>query len=291
MGPKTSLFIIIAVAAVLLVRASVYIVDEREHALKLRFGEIVQTDIEPGLHFKIPFANTVRKFPDRVLAFDRPVERFLTLEKKNLIVDYFVTWQIINPSQYYRTVQGDEQLALQRLSAIIGEGIKAAVSRRTVQEVVSAERSELMNEMLDEVRSRSPELGISVVDVRVKRIDLSEEVSGSVFDRMRSERQRVAAQLRAEGNEESERIRADADRQRTVIEAEAYRDAERIRGDGDAEAAAIYAQAYSQDPDFYAFYRSMTAYRESIGGSQDVLVLQPDSEFFKFLQNQVGVAQ
>jgi membrane protease subunit HflC len=288
MGPKTSLFIIVIVAAVLLVRASVFTVDEREHAIKLRFGEIVQSEFEPGLHFKIPFANTVRKFPDRVLSFDRPVERFLTSEKKNLIVDYFVTWQITNASQYFRSVQGDEQLALQRLAAIIGEGIKAAISRRTVQEVVSAERSELMDDMLDEVRARSPELGIAVVDVRVKRIDLSDEVSGSVFNRMRSERARVAAQLRAEGEEESERIKADADRQRTVIEAEAYREAERIRGDGDAQAAAIYSRAYSEDPNFYAFYRSMNAYRESIGGSQDILVLQPDSEFFKFLQNQAG---
>ena len=288
MGPKTSLLVIIGVAALLIIRGAVFTVDEREHAIKLQFGEIVQTDYEPGLHFKFPFANTVRKFPDRVLSFDRPVERFLTSEKKNLIVDYFVTWQITNASQYYRSVQGDEQLALQRLAAIIGEGIKAAISRRTVQEVVSAERSELMDDMLDEVRARSPELGIQVVDVRVKRIDLSEEVSGSVFDRMRSERSRVAAQLRAEGEEESERVRADADRQRTVIEAEAYREAERIRGAGDAEAASIYAAAYTQDPDFYSFYRSMTAYRESIGGSQDVLVLQPDSEFFRYLQNQVG---
>jgi len=288
MGPRTSIFVIVVVAAVLLVRASVFFVDEREYVIKLRFGEIVESGYTPGLHFKVPLANTVRRFPDRVMSFDQPEERFLTGEKKNLIVDYFVTWRITDPGQYYRAVQGDERRALERLAAIIGEGIKAAISRRTVQEVVSAERSELMDEMLEEVRARSPELGIAVVDVRVKRIDLSSEVSDSVFNRMRQERSRVAAQLRAEGEEESERIRAAADRQRTVIEAEAYRDAERIRGEGDGNAAGIYAQAYSQDRDFYAFYRSMTAYREAIGGSQDVLVLQPDSDFFKYLQNQLG---
>ncbi|HMB72755.1 MAG TPA: protease modulator HflC [Gammaproteobacteria bacterium] len=288
MGPRTSIFVIVIVAVALLVRASVFFVDEREHVIKLRFGEIVQESYEPGLHFKMPLANTVRKFEDRTMSFDMPEERFLTGEKKNLIVDYFVTWRITDPGQYYRSVQGDERRAFERLAAIIGEGIKAAISRRTVQEVVSAERSELMDEMLTEVRSRSPELGIAVVDVRVKRIDLSSEVSDSVYNRMRQERSRVAAQLRAEGEEESERIRADADRQRTVIESQAYRDAERIRGEADAAAASIYASAYSQDPQFYSFYRSMTAYRQSIGGSQDVLVLQPDSDFFKFLQNQVG---
>lgn len=288
MSPKVNLFLIVAVLGVLALRMSVFTVDEREHALKLRFGEIVRDDYMPGLHFKVPFVNTVLKFPDRVLTFDIPDERFLTGEKKNLIVDYFVTWRITNPGQYYRSVQGDERRALERLGAIIKEGIKAAISRRTVQEVVSAERSELMNQMLIDARARSPELGIAVVDVRVKRIDLSSEVSGSVFNRMRSERERVAAQLRAEGDEERVRIMADADRQKTVIESEAYRDAERLRGEGDARAAGLYAAAYSEDPNFYSFYRSMSAYRQSIGGDQDILVLQPDSDFFKFLQTQAG---
>jgi membrane protease subunit HflC len=205
-----------------------------------------------------------------------------------LIVDYFVTWRIVDPAQYYRSVRGDEAAAEQRLSAIVKEGIKAAISQRTLQEVVSAERTELMEEMVVQVRERSPELGIEVIDVRVKRIDLSPEVSDSVYNRMRQERSAVATQWRAEGEEEYERVRADADRQRTVILAEAYRDAERIRGAGDAQAAEVYAQAYSKDRDFYAFYRSMQAYRESIGKDQDVLVLQPDSEFFKYLQNQAG---
>jgi membrane protease subunit HflC len=280
--------LIVAVAVLLLGRMSVFTVDEREHAIKFRFQEIVKSDYEPGLHFKIPFVNVVEKYPDRILNYEQSEERFLTGEKKNLIVDYFVTWRITDPAQYYRSVRGEELFAEQRLSAIIKEGIKAEFGRRTVQEVVSAERSELMDQMLIEARQSAPELGIEVVDVRVKRIELSDEVSGSVFSRMQQERKRVAAQLRAEGSEESERIRSDADRQRTIILAEAYRDAERIRGEGDARAADTYATAYSQDPEFYKFYRSMQAYRTAIGREQDVLVLSPDSEFFQFLEEQFG---
>jgi len=290
MSPRTNVMLVIAVLALLIGRMSVFVVDEREHAIKFQFQEIVNSDYEPGLHFKIPFVNTVAKYPDRILNYEESEERFLTGEKKNLIVDYFVTWRIIDPAQYYRSVRGDELFAEQRLSAIIKEGIKAEFGRRTVQEVVSAERAELMAQMLNQAGQRAPELGIEVVDVRVMRIELSNEVSGSVFSRMQQERFRVAAQLRAEGSEESERIRSDADRQRTVILAEAYRDAERIRGEGDARAAEIYANAYSQDPEFYAFYRSMQAYRSAIGREQDVLVLRPDSEFFQFLQQQSGVA-
>lgn len=290
MSPRANLILIFVVAVLLLGRMSVFTVDEREHAIKFRFQEIVKSDYEPGLHFKIPIVNTVSKYPDRILNYEESEERFLTGEKKNLIVDYFVTWRIIDPAQYYRSVAGNELDAELRLSAIIKEGIKAEFGRRTVQEVVSAERSELMSQMLVEAGQRAPDLGIEVVDVRVKRIELSDEVSGSVFSRMQQERFRVAAQLRAEGSEESERIRADADRQRTVILAEAYRDSERIRGEGDARAAEIYANAYSQDPEFYKFYRSMQAYRTAIGRDQDVLVLSPDSEFFQFLEEQFGTA-
>ena len=213
---------------------------------------------------------------------------FLTGEKKNLIVDYFVNWRVVDPAQYYRSVSADEDIAELRLAAIIKEGIRVAIGRRTLQEVVAAERTELMEDMLLQAQAAANELGIQVLDVRVKRIDLADEVSESVFNRMRQERLGVATQLRAEGEEEYVRVRADAERQRTVILAEAYRDAERIRGAGDARAAEIYAAAYSQDRDFYSFYRSMQAYRESIGSDQDILVLQPDSEFFKFLQSQVG---
>ena len=289
MSPRLNLLLIVIVLVVIVARMSMFTVDQRDHAVKFQIGEIVKADYEPGLHFKIPLVQNVRKYPKRVLNYEHSEEKFLTGEKKNLIVDYFVTWRIVDPAMYYRSVSGDEEFAKERISAIVKEGIKAAISLRTVQEVVSAERSELMAEMLTQARERLPEqLGIEVVDVRVKRIDLSEEVSESVYRRMRQERERVAAQLRAEGDEQYERIRAEADRQRTVILSEAYRDAEKIRGSGDAEAADIYAQAYSKDPEFYSFYRSMQAYRQSIGRDQDVLVLQPDSEFFQFLQKQLG---
>lgn len=289
MGPKMNLLVIVAVVAVIVARMSIFSVDERQHALKFRFGEIVESGYEPGLHFKLPIVHTVSKYEDRILTYEDQEEKFLTGEKKNLIVDYFVTYRIIDAGQYYRAVRGDEARARDRLSAIVKEGIKAAFASRTVQEVVSAERSELMDQMIVDARGRSPELGIEVVDVRVKRIELSDEVSDSVYSRMRQERERTANQLRAEGDEESQRIRADAQRQRTVILSEAYRDAERVRGEGDARAAEIYANAHSQDADFYSFYRSMQAYRQAIGTEQDVLVLEPDSEFFRFLQRQFGV--
>jgi len=288
MSPRMSFSLIVIVAIAIVVGMSVFVVDEREHALKFQLGEIVRFDYEPGLHFKWPFVQNVVKFPNRILNYEDSEERFLTGEQKNLVVDYFVTWRVVDPAEYYVSVRADEQAAVDRLSAVVKEGIKAAISQRDVREVVSAERSELMNDMLTEVRSRSPELGIQVVDVRVKRIDLEAEVSESVYARMRQERSRTAEELRAEGNEEAERINADADRQRTVILAEARREAEIVRGAGDATAANTYAQAYSADPDFYAFYRSMRAYRESIGGPQDVLVLEPDSEFFRYLQSQFG---
>lgn len=288
MSTRINVILVTLVVLAVLVRLSVFSVDEREHVLKFQFGQIIKVDDDPGLHFKWPLVNNIVRYPDRILTYENSEEKFLTGEKKNLIVDYFVTWRIVDPSQYYRAVQGDEENARQRLSAIVKEGIKAAISRRTVQEVVSAERSELMDNMLVQTRQRSKELGIEVVDVRVKRIDLSDEVSDSVYSRMRQERQRVAEQLRAEGEEESERIRADADRQRTVILADAYRQAQKTRGEGDAKAADIYAKAYGQDPKFYEFYRSMLAYRNAIGGKGDVLVLKPDSDFFQFLQNEFG---
>lgn len=284
MSPKMNMIAIAVVAAVIVASMSVFAVDEREHALKLRFGEILRADYEPGLHFKLPVIHAVSKFPDRILTYEDQEEKFLTGEKKNLIVDYFVTYRIIDPSQYYRAVRGDEARARQRLSAIVKEGIKAAFASRTVREVVSAERSELMDQMIVDARGRSPELGIELVDVRVKRIDLSDEVSNSVYSRMQQERERTAKQLRAEGDGEAARIEAEADRQRTIILAEAYRESERIRGEGDQRAAEIYAAAFSQDSEFYSFYRSMQAYRQSIGSERDMLVLEPDSEFFRYLQ-------
>ena len=289
MNPRMNLLLIVAVLAAIVIRLSVFTVDAREHAVKFRIGRIVQADYEPGLHFKIPFFENVARYPNRVLIYDEDSrERFLTGEKKNLIVDYYVNWRVVDPGQYYRSVSADEEIAELRLAAIIKEGIRVAIGRRTLQEVVSAERTELMEDMLLQAQAAANELGIQVLDVRVKRIDLADEVSESVFNRMRQERLGVATQLRAEGEEEYVRVTVDAERQRTVILAEAYRDAERIRGAGDARAAEIYAAAYTKDAEFYSFYRSMQAYREAIGSDQDILVLQPDSEFFKFLQNQVG---
>jgi len=290
MSPKLSLFLIIVLFGAVVVGMSVFVVDEREHAIKFQFSRIVRSDYEPGLHFKWPIAQNVIKYPNRILTYEDSEERFLTGEQKNLVVDYFVTWRIVDPARYYERFAGDERQAVDRLAAIVKEGIKAAISQRDVQEVVSAERSELMDDMLVEVESRSEQLGIQVVDVRVKRIDLEEEVTESVFNRMREERRRQAEELRAQGNERAEEIRANADRERTEILSQAREEAEIIRGEGDAMAANIYARAYSQDRDFYAFYRSMSAYRESIGGSKDVLVLQPDSEFFRYLQSQFGSA-
>jgi membrane protease subunit HflC len=288
MSPRVNLALIAVVLAVIVARMSMFTVDMREYALKFRIGEIVEADYEPGLHFKWPLINNVSKYPNRVLTYEHQEEKFLTGEKKNLIVDYFVQWRIVDPSQYYRAVTGDETLAVERLNAIVKEGIKAAMSQRTMQEVVSAERSELMAEMLKQARERSPALGIEVVDVRVKQIDLPADVKEAAYDRMRQERVRVAKQWRAEGDEQYTRIRADAERQRTVILSEAYRDAEKIRGAGDARAADIYAQSFSKDKDFFVFYRSLQAYKASIGRDQDVLVLKPDSDFFQFLQKQVG---
>lgn len=288
MSPRFNIILIAAAAVAVVIAMCAFTVDEREHVLKFKFGEIVRADYEPGLHFKLPLIETVRRYPDLILKYENSEEKFLTGEKKNLIVDYFVTWRISDPAEYYRSTRGDEQRAIDRLAAIVKEGIKAAISRRTVQEVVSADRAELMEDMLVQAQQRAPELGIQIVDVRVKRIDLSDEVSDSVYMRMRQERDRVAAQLRAEGREEEERIKADADRQRTIILSEANREAERIRGAGDAGAAEIYARAYGQNADFYEFYRSMQAYRAAIGGDQDVLVLKPDSDFFKFLQSRAG---
>ena len=288
MSSKFNQLFALGLLAAVTVWLTVFTVDERDHVIKFRFGEIVKSDYQPGLHFKIPFVNNIRRFPDRVLTYEESQERFLTGEKKNLIVDYFITWRIADPAQFYRAASGLEEIASERLSAIIREGIKAEFSQRTVQEVVAAERSELMEQMLVTAARQAPELGLVVVDVRVMSIELSDEVSGSVYARMQQERGRVAAQLRAEGAEDSERIRADADRQSTVILAEAYRDAERIRGEGDAIASEIYANAYTQNPEFYSFYRSMSAYREAIGREQDVLVLSPDSDFFRFLQERMG---
>ena len=271
-------------AAVVLVASSLFVVRETEYAIKFQFSAIVRSDYEPGLHFKLPLVDSVRKFDRRVLARGFPAEQFLTSEGKILNVDFYTKWRIADVDQYYRSTSGDEEIAAGRLAEIVKDGLKGLIAKRTVQQVVAAERSEFIGEIARSHGRSIAELGIALVDVRVKRIDLPEEVSESVFDRMRSAFRQQAAQLRAEGSETSERIRAEADRQRTEILANAMRDAEKIRGDGDARAAAVFARATQGSPEFYSFYRSMQAYRRSLGRPGDVMVVSPDSEFFRHMK-------
>lgn len=275
--------VVLLLVALFIGSAAVYTVDERELALKLRFGEIVDSDIAPGLHFKLPIVNTVSFYPRRLLTIVNPQEQFLTFEKKNLEVDFFVKWRIVDVAAYYRATGGEEIIAAQRLLEIVKDGIRGEFAKRTVPEVVSAERRKLMSNMLNNARASAERFGIDVVDVRVKRIEFPEEVSDSVFNRMRQERKRQASKLRAEGVETAEEIRANADREATVILAEAYRDAEKLRGEGDALAANIYAQAFEQDPEFFSFYRSIEAYKNSVGSGSDMLVLDADSDFLRYL--------
>ena len=275
-----------AVIVAVLLRMSVFAVDDAS-VIELQFQKIVSTSFEPGLHFKIPFADEVVRYTKTIQSKERRDDKVLTTDRKNLAVEYLVTWRIDDPAQYYRSVNGgDEEKAIQSLTDVVTDGLQAAIGRRTVADVVSATPAELLTDTLSAVRARSPDFGIQVIDVRIKRIGMADETG--VFERMRRERQAVATQLRAEGDEQVARIKADADRQRTVILSEAYRDSERVRGAGDARAAEIYAAAYSKDRDFFAFYRSLQAYRKSIGRDQDVLVLKPDGDFFQFLQRQAG---
>jgi membrane protease subunit HflC len=290
MGSAKTFSLLLIAGLVALAAASVFTVDEREFAVKLKFGEIIRTDYEPGLHFKVPIINNVLKFDNRILTRNNPTEEFLTLEKKNLNVDFYVKWRIIDVGQYYRAVGGDEATATNRLIEIIKDGIRAEFAKRTVLQVVTADRREIMDDMFASASATARDLGVEVVDVRVKRLDLPDEVSDSVFNRMRQERARIAAQLRAEGAEEAERIRATADRERTVILAEAYRDSEKIRGEGDAQSAAIYADAFTRDREFYRFHRSLEAYRRSMGGQSDMLVIGPESDFFRYLTDPRGGA-
>jgi len=268
---------------IVVIMTSLFYVDERELAVKFRFGEIIDSTFEPGLHFKIPFINNVQFFPKPILTINNPQELFLTKEKKNLFVDFFIKWQITDVADYYRATRGEQVLSAQRLLEIVKDGIRGEFAKRTVPEVVTAERRELMDDVLTRARQNAEQLGMHVIDVRVKRIEFSDEVSDSVFNRMRQERARAAAELRAEGAENAERIRADADRQRTVILAEAYRDAEKIRGQGDAISADTYARAYGKNEEFYRFYRSIQAYKASFKPGNDVLVLDANNDFFRYL--------
>jgi len=283
----TTVFGLIAILLVVMVGSkSLYIVKETERAIKLRFGEVVEADISPGLHVKIPFVNTVRKFEGRIMTLDARPQAFLTLEKKRLIVDSFVKWRIDNVEKYYTATSGDEFRAADLLSSRIETSLRNQFGERTLTELVSGEREEVMGAVIRGLSQLAQnELGIEVIDVRVKRIELPQEVSASVYERMRSERLRLARELRSRGKELAEGIRADADRQRTVILADAFREAEIIRGEGDAQAASIYADAFNRDPEFYAFYRSLKAYQEAFSGEGDMFVLDPGSEFFRYLKS------
>lgn len=281
-----NLGLVVAGVALLLVYMSTFTIREGQTGIRFQFGEIVQSDYKPGLHFKWPLINSVRKFDARVQTLDMEPERFLTVEKKNLLVDSFSKWRIGNAEKFYTSVGGNVFQANQRLDQIIKNGLRGEFSKRTLKEVVSGDRNQIMQILTQTAKDEAKRFGIDVLDVRIKRIDLPNEVSESVYARMRAERERVARDFRSRGQEAAERIRADADRQRTVTLAEAYRDAEITRGDGDAKAANIYAKAYGKDPAFFRFYRSLNAYRKSFAGSDNILVLQPDnSAFFKYFNS------
>ncbi len=284
MANRGFLSIVALVVGALLIAMSTFTVRETELAMKFRFGEIVRADYKPGLHFKVPFYNDVRKFERRITTRNYPSEQFLTSEGKILRIDFYIKWRISDVSRYYPATGGSEDTAAVRLGSIVKDGIKGVIARRTIQQVVAAERTEFTGEILKAAESKTAELGVQLVDVRVKKIDLPEEVSDSVFLRMRQDFDRQAKQLRAEGDENAEKLKAEADRQRTEILSQAYREAQIIRGEGDARSAEVYARAYTRNPEFYSFYRSLQAYDKSIGTDNDVLVIGPDSEFFKYLK-------
>ena len=274
---------------VLLLSSSVYIVKETERAVLLRFGKVENADVGKGLQFKWPMVDVVRKFDGRVQSLDSPPEQFLNVEKKPLNVDSFAKWQIRDVSKFYTATNGSREIAQRLLAQRVNEGLRNEFGRRTLHEVVSGQRDEMMAVIANELNTVvGDEMGIDVIDVRIKRIELTEQVSGSVFNRMRTERERQAADYRAKGKEIAEGIRAEADREKVVIEAEAYRTAEQNRGEGDAQASSIYAEAYNKDPEFYAFVRSLQAYRETFANKGDTLVVDPDSDFFRYLKDSQG---
>ncbi|NHN75834.1 protease modulator HflC [Azotobacter chroococcum] len=285
MSNKSVIALVVGVVLAVAIWNSFYIVAQTEKAVLLQFGRIVETDVQPGLHMKIPYVNKVRKFDARLLTLDSPTQRFLTLEKKAVMVDAYAKWRVADAERFYTATSGLKQVADERLLRRLESGLRDQFGKRTLHEVVSGERDALMadiTQMLDRLARK--ELGIEVLDVRVKAIDLPKEVNRSVFERMSTEREREAREHRAKGRELAEGIRADADRQRRVLLAEAYRESEELRGEGDALAAAIYAQAYQQDQEFYAFHRSLQAYRGSFADKKDMLVLDPKSDFFRYLE-------
>lgn len=289
MSTKSLVWSLITAFVLFIASNALYVIKETEKGVLLRFGEVVNPDIEPGLHIKVPFVNNVRKFDGRVLTVDAQAERFLTLEKKALIVDSFAKFKVVDTARFYTATNGEIQRAVGLLAQRINDGLRNQVGIRTIQEVVSGERDELMRNITIELNKlANEELGVVVLDVRVKKIDLPPDVSDSVYRRMNAEREKEAREHRAQGQELAEGIRAAADREATVILSEAYRDAETIRGEGDAEATRIYASAFGNDPEFYSFTRSLRAYQDSFQGAGDILLLKPDSDFFKYLKSPDG---
>jgi len=279
--------VFIVLIAAIIASSMLFVVDQRQFAIVFALGEVKQVISEPGLHVKLPppFQN-IQYFDKRILTIDTPdSDRFITSEKTNLVVDSFVKWRISDPKQYYVSVGGREADAVYRIQQSLKDALNNEVSKRTVHDMVSGEREKVMLDIRNKVNFDAGKIGVTIVDVRLKRVEFADEIRDSVFKRMESERKRVANELRSTGFADSEKIRADADRQREVLLAEAYRDAQRVRGDGDAKASAIYAEAFSQNPEFYSFYRSMDAYRQSFRNKSDVLVVEPNSEFFKYLRN------
>lgn len=288
MSPKALLSLIVLGGLLLLASQGLYVVKETERAIKLKFGEVVEADLQPGLHWKLPFVEVVKRFDARVMTLDTNPSRFLTAGKKYVIVDAFAKWRIKDVRAYYKATSGSRLEATNLLAALLNKGLRDGIAARTLHEVVSGERDALMTILTAQLNEQTQtELGIEVLDMRVKAIDLPEDLSRSVYNRMAAERNREAREHRSQGQELSEGIQADADRQKVVIEAEAYREAEQTRGEGDAEAARIYASAYSKDPEFYAFTRSLKAYTESFR-QNDVLLLEPSSDFFRYLKDAQG---
>ena len=286
MKARSLLSLVALLVALFLTNSALYIVMETERAVLLRFGEVVNPDIRPGLHIKIPFVNNVRRFDARVLTVDAQPERFLTLEKKAVVVDSYAKWKVSDVAKYYTATSGDENRANALLSQRINNGLRNEVGVRTLHEVVSGERDQLMTQLTEKLNEvMHNELGVDVVDVRVKQIDLPPAVSESVFRRMNAEREKEARELRSQGRELAEGIRAAADREVTIIKANAYREAEQVRGEGDARATSTYAEAFNQDQEFYSFTRSLRAYRNAFQSKDDVMLLGPDSDFFRYLKN------
>lgn len=290
MSRLTNPITLIGIALLLLLLSSMFFtVGERERAIKLWLGEITESNYEPGLHFKIPLVETVYKFDRRILSLDVRPEKFLTNEKKNVIVDSFIKWKISDSEKFYTRLSGMESRADDRLTQFVREGVKDAFGRRTIRQVVSSDRAEVREEIRASVDAQAEILGIDIIDVRIKKVELPDDVRESVFQRMEKDRTKIAREIRSEGEEIAKKIRASADRTREETLANAYSTAEQTRGAGDAESARIYAEAYTQDPDFYSLYRSLSAYRSAFGGGSDVLLLKPDSEFFQYFNGPKGL--